>query len=210
MSPRRSVIDTAATHRRILDTALAVASVEGLEGLTIGRLATDLHMSKAGVIGHFGTKEALQLAVVDEAVERFRHRVPGQAVGARAGLERLTRAFGEWIDYMTEDEDHHGCILTSIATEYDERPGAIRDAVLAALSQWSAYVNTDLELAIEAGELPADSDPGQLQFELAGVILATQQAILLHHDATAPERARRAIHRLLSQPEHSFPATAAE
>src|SRR3954447_11883291 len=132
MSPRKSVAETATTRTRIIERAFALASAEGLEGLTIGRLAADLQMSKAGVIGHFGTKEALQLATLDAAVESFRRRVPAQAMGARPGLDRLTRAFGEWIDYMAGDKAYEGCFLTSVATEYDGRPGPVRDAVLAA------------------------------------------------------------------------------
>lgn len=197
MSPRRSVVETAATRTRIIERALAMAAVEGLEGVTIGRLAADLGMSKAGVIGHFGTKETLQLAVVEEAVERFRLRVPAQAIGARPGIQRLSRAYEEWIDYMTGAEDHRGCFLTSVATEYDERPGPIRDAVLTALSRWSDYVAAELDAAVATGELPRDADLSQLVFELGGVVLATQQAILLHGDPSAPDRARRAIHRML-------------
>lgn len=197
MSPRKSVVETAATRTRIIERALAMAAVEGLEGVTIGRLAADLGMSKAGVIGHFGTKETLQLAVVEEAVERFRLRVPAQAIGARPGIQRLSRAYDEWIDYMTGDEDHHGCFLTSVATEYDERPGLVRDAVRTALSRWSDYVTAELDAAVTTGELPRDADVSQLVFELGGVVLAAQQAILLHGDPSAPDRARRAIRRML-------------
>jgi hypothetical protein len=118
-------------------------------------------------------------------------------MGAAPGLDRLTRAFGEWIDYMTGDEAYGGCFLTSVATEYDGRPGPVRDAVLAALSSWAGYVRAELDAAVQAGELPADADLDQLAFELNGVILATDQAIQLHHDPSAPDRARRAIERLL-------------
>lgn len=197
MSPRKSVVEAAATRTRIIERALGLGSVDGLEGLTIGRLAVDLGMSKAGVIGHFGTKEALQLAVVDEAVERFRRRVPGHALGAHPGIERLSRAFEEWIDYMTEDEEHPGCFLTSVAIEYDERPGPIRDAILTALSRWSDYVTAELDEAVRAGELPHDTDVAQLVFELGGVALAVQQAILMHRDPAAADRGRRAIRRIL-------------
>ncbi|MDN3359258.1 TetR/AcrR family transcriptional regulator [Actinomadura sp. DC4] len=197
MSPRKSVTETAGTRVRIIERAFALASAEGLEGLTIGRLATDLGMSKAGVIGHFGTKEALQLATLDAAVERFRRRVPAQVTGAKPGRERLTRAFGEWIDYMSGDEAHGGCFLASVATEYDGRPGPVRDAVLAALSSWSDYVRGELSTAAAAGELPEGTDLDQLAFELNGVILATDQAIQLHHDPAAPARGRHAIDRLL-------------
>ncbi|WP_406327407.1 TetR/AcrR family transcriptional regulator [Streptomyces sp. NBC_00203] len=200
MSPRKSVAETAATRDRIIESALALASAEGLEGLTIGRLATDLEMSKAGVIGHFGSKEALQLAVLEAAVERFRLRVPARAVGARPGTERLARAFDEWIDYMAGGEGHGGCFLTSVATEFDGRPGPVRDAVLEALAAWSAYVASELNTAVDNRELPERTDVDQLVFELNGVALAADQSIQLHHDPRAPTRARRAIARLLIAP----------
>ncbi|MDJ0345180.1 TetR/AcrR family transcriptional regulator [Streptomyces sp. H10-C2] len=199
MSPRKSVVETATTRTRIIERALAVASTEGLEGLTIGRLATDLGMSKAGVIGHFGSKQALQLATLQAAVEKFRLRVPARVAGADPGLERLTRAFGEWIDYMADAEGHGGCFLASVATEYDRRPGPVRNAVLTASISWSDYVAAGLNDAVRTGELPEGTDVGQLAFELNGVALATDQAIQLHRDPDAPARARRAIDRLLNQ-----------
>ncbi|WP_405917920.1 TetR/AcrR family transcriptional regulator [Streptomyces sp. NBC_00728] len=200
MSPRKSVAETAATRDRIIDSALALASAEGLEGLTIGRLATGLAMSKAGVIGHFGSKEALQLAVLEAAVERFTLRVPARAVGARPGTERLTRTYDEWIAYMAEGEGHGGCFLTSVASEFDGRPGPVRDAVLAALGAWTAYVLAELDTAVETRQLPERTDVDQLAFELGGVILAAGQSIKLHRDPQAPTRARRAIARLLIAP----------
>ncbi|GAA0396956.1 TetR/AcrR family transcriptional regulator [Microbispora corallina] len=197
MSPRKSAVESAATRTRIVERAFDLATSEGLEGVTIGRLAFDLGMSKAGVIGHFGTKEALQLATLDSAVERFRRRVVDRVAGVPAGTRRLARAFGEWVDSMADAEGHAGCFLTSVATEFDGRPGPVRDAVLAALSSWSAYVASELRTAVELGELPVDGDVGQLVFELNGVALAAHQSIQLHHDPEAPARARRAVVRLL-------------
>jgi AcrR family transcriptional regulator len=199
VSPRKSVAEAAATRTRILDRALALAAVDGLEGLTIGRLAADLAMSKAGVIGHFGTKEALQLAVVAEAAERFARRVPAMAVGARPGTERLAVAFGAWIDAMAGQDAATGCFLTSVASEFDGRPGAIRDAVRAELGRWSDYVAAELRTALRAGELAADTDVDQLLFELDGVVLAARQAIQLHADTKGPDHARRALARLLDR-----------
>ncbi|MEV8637161.1 TetR/AcrR family transcriptional regulator [Streptosporangium sp. NPDC051023] len=198
MSPRKSASETAATRTRIIERALALASTDGLEGVTIGRLAADLGMSKAGVIGHFGTKEALQLAALDAAVQAFRLRVPARVVGARPGAERLALLFGEWIDYMLDGDAPGGCFITSVASEFDGRPGPVRDAVLAALSGWSAYVEGEIRAAVEAGDLPGETDIDQLAFELNGVALAADQAIQLHHDPAAPSRARRAIGRLLA------------
>jgi AcrR family transcriptional regulator len=199
MSPRKSVLDAASTRTRIIERAFTVATVEGLEGITIGHLATDLRLSKAGVIGHFGTKEALQLAVVDAGAEKFRLRVPARVVGAKPGTERLERAFGEWIDYMADGEGHGGCLLISAATEFDGRPGPVRDAILAALSGWAGYVAADLRTAVGEGELPPDTDVDQVAFELQGVALAAEQAIQLHRDPAAPARARTAVRRLLGR-----------
>ncbi|MEV0404854.1 TetR/AcrR family transcriptional regulator [Actinoallomurus sp. NPDC050550] len=198
MSPRKSAVETAATRTRIIECALTLASAEGLEGVTIGRLATELGMSKAGVIGHFGTKEALQLATLDAAIEKFRDRVPARVAGAEPGADRLARAFGEWIAYMADD-GHGGCFLTSVATEFDGRPGPVRDAVRTALSRWSDYVAAELRTAVDAGDLPAGTDVDQLVFELGGVALAAGQAIQLHRDPAAPARARRAVDRLLGR-----------
>ena len=189
--------EAASTRHRIIERALEVAATDGLDGITIGRLAGDLRMSKAGVIGHFGTKETMQLETLRSAVERFRERVPARVVGAKPGVQRLSHAYREWVDYMGPAEGHGGCLLTSVASEFDGRPGPVRDAVLAALSQWADYVTEELHTAVRAGELPADTDVGQVLFELNGVALAAHQAIELHRDPMAPGRASNAIGRLL-------------
>jgi AcrR family transcriptional regulator len=199
VSPRKSVVETAATRTRIIARSLALAAVDGLEGVTIGRLAADLGMSKAGVIGHFGTKEALQLATVAEAADRFRERVPGRAVAARPGTERLTRAFSEWIDSVTGPHGAGGCLLTSAATEFDGRPGPVRDAVLAALASWSQYVGEELRAAVGAGELPPGTDVEQVAFELDGIVLSARQTVRMHGDEVARLRANRALGRLLGR-----------
>lgn len=108
---------------------------------------------------------------------------------------------------MAGDEGHGGCFLTSVATEFDARPGPIRDKVLAALASWSTYVSTEVRTAVTTGQLPPDTDVEQVVFELNGIALAADQAIQLHHDPMAPDRARRAIARLLgAAPRHTSPA----
>ncbi|GAA3233900.1 TetR/AcrR family transcriptional regulator [Actinocorallia longicatena] len=195
MSPRKSVLETAATRTRILDLALETATSTGLEALTIGTLAAELGMSKAGVIGHFGTKETLQVAVVETAVERFRQRVTTRAADAAPGTERLLRAHTEWFAFMTEK--HAGCFLTAAASEFDARPGPVRDAILGALAAWSGYVRAELETATASGALPRGTDLDQLAFDLTGAVLATDQAIRVHGDPRAPARGLRALARLL-------------
>lgn len=100
--------------------------------------------------------------------------------------------FAEWIDFMAESAGHGGCFLTSVASEYDGCPGPIRDAVLTALDSWSSYVTAELNAAVQAGGLPADTDIDQLGFELNGVVLATDQAVQLRHDPEAVARVLRA------------------
>ncbi|RKE21541.1 TetR/AcrR family transcriptional regulator [Streptomyces sp. TLI_171] len=197
MSPRKSVAEAAATRARILDRTLALAVAHGLEGVTIGVLADDLGMSKAGVIGPFGTKEELHLAVVDEAVTRFRATVLAPLAGARPGPDRLIRAHDAWFAYMTAD-GHTGCFLTAVAAEFDARPGAVRDRVREALDRWDAFVLGELEAGLAAGGLSPGADLDQLLFELRGIALAADQSIQLRHDPHAADRAGRAVRRLLA------------
>ncbi|RPE36261.1 TetR/AcrR family transcriptional regulator [Kitasatospora cineracea] len=197
MSPRKSVAEATATRARILDRTLALAVVTGLEGVTIGALADDLGMSKAGVIGPFGTKEELHLAAVDEAVARFRAAVLAPLSGADPGTGRLVRAHDAWFAYMTAD-GHAGCFLTAVAAEYDARPGPVRDRVRAALARWDAFVLGELDAGLAAGELPPGTETAQLLFELRGVALAADQGIQLWQDPQAATRARRAVRRLLA------------
>lgn len=198
MSPRRSNTEAALTRARIVDAAVVIAGTDGFESLTIGRLAQELDMSKAGVVGPFGSKEALQEAAFQSALERFRQQVIGRIQGQPPGLERLRRLCRAWIDYLAGDEiPAGGCLLTTAAGEYDARPGRLHDAVVAASRLWEDTLIAEIRRAVEAGDLPASADPEQLAFELQGLALVTNQAIQLHHDTAAGVRAHRALDRLL-------------
>ena len=128
MSPRRSAAAALDTRRTILDHAVDVASLNGLEGLTVGTLAGDLRMSKAGVVGPFGSKEALQLAALERAAEIFAERVWAPAADAEPGLPRLRRLCETRIAYLSENCFPGGCFLASASPEFDGRPGPVRDA----------------------------------------------------------------------------------
>lgn len=198
MSPRRSAIDAQATRSKIIEAAVAMASKEGLEGVTIGRLALELRMSKAGILGHFGTKESLQLATFEAAVESMRGEVPDKVGGLPAGRDRLLRLCDAWISYLQAQQvARGGCLLIAAAAEFEGRPGAVRTAILSASSGWHALLTGEIQAAIETGELPADTDVTQVVFELNGVALSANQAIQLHRDPAAGERARRAIHKII-------------
>jgi AcrR family transcriptional regulator len=197
MSPRSSAAEAARTRAAIVDRAVEVASVEGLEGVTIGGLAQDLDMSKAGIVGGFGSKEALQLAALDRAVEVFRREVVERAASKPAGLPRL-RAYGAaWIDYLSRDIFPGGCFLTSASSEFDGRSGPVRDAVDDALDRWRRTLEREAATAIDAGDLPAGSDPADIAFAMLGVALALNQNRQLHRDRRATQRARRLMARTL-------------
>jgi AcrR family transcriptional regulator len=195
--PRSSAADAARTRAAIVERAVEVASVDGLEGVTIGRLAQDLDMSKAGVVGGFGSKEALQLAALEQATEIFRREVVDPGLAKPEGLPRL-RAYGEaWIDYLRRDVFPGGCFLTSASSEFDGRTGPVRDAVDDALDRWRRAIEREAAIAVEAGDLPTGSDPADVAFQMLGVALALNQNRQLHRDQRATERARRLMARTL-------------
>ncbi|MDR8414134.1 TetR/AcrR family transcriptional regulator [Nonomuraea sp. 3-1Str] len=198
MSPRRSVADALGTRSAILDRSVAIASVEGLEGLTIGRLATELGMSKSGVLGHFGSKEALQLAVLERAGEVFRAEVWEPVVMVTPGLPRLVALCEAWISYLERGVFPGGCFFVAAAHEFDGRDGAVRDAVEARFDTWTARLRKEAGRAVDAGDLPDDTDPEQVAFELMGVLMALNHALQLHRDPRAADRARRAVRVRLS------------
>ena len=197
MSPRNSVLEARRTRERIVDHGLALASAEGLEGLTIGRLAGELGMSKAGVLGHFGTKESLQLAVVDAAARLFAEQVPQRVRGVAAGLPHLRAVCEAWVSYLERDVLPGGCFFTAAATEFDDRGGPVRGAVAGLNAVWRRDLRGHVRDAVAAGHLPPDTDPDQLTFELVGVMLALNHYRQLQHDPNAAGRARRALGRLL-------------
>lgn len=199
------MVDAGQTHAAIVARGVAVASVEGLEGLTIGRLAADLGMSKSGLLGHFGSKQALQLEVVDAAAAIFSREVADRAArGAvdRAsdgpGLARLRAICAAWVSYLERPVFPGGCFFMAAASEYDDRPGRVRDAIAGLVALWERDLRMRVRAAVRAGELPADTDPDQVVFELAGVMTALNYALRLRRDPAAVVRAQRAIARLLT------------
>ncbi|MGC7100757.1 TetR/AcrR family transcriptional regulator [Amycolatopsis lurida] len=199
MSPRRSATEAQATRGRILGRAAEIASEEGLDGITIGRLAEELEMSKSGVHKHFGTKETLQISTLDKAFVDFWHRVVEPALAEPPGLRRLRVVCANSVDYLEEPLLPGGCLMTAALSEYDSRPGRVRDAVAEVWSRWREQLRSDLTAAVEKGELPARFDIDQALFEILAAGLALNAAMQLQHDRTAAGRARRAIERALDQ-----------
>lgn len=185
------------TRAAIVASALDLSARVGLEGLTIGALAERMQMSKSGVFAHFGAREELQIAVLKAYERGFVDDILVPALRQPRGLARLRAIFVRWLE-RTAHEAQHGCILISGASEYDDRPGAVREVLVGMVRSWQRELSRAISHAVEAAELAPDTDPAELVFELYGVILA------LHHDARllgsdgAPERARRSFERVLS------------
>ena len=190
--PRRSQAEAARTHDAILDRAVTVASTHGLEGLTIGRLATDMRMSKAGVIGHFGSKERLQLEALDRAIDDWRAAVWDPVAHEEPGLPRLLAIARRWSEFLGDCPFPGGCFVTAASFEFDDRPGPVRDRVREALALWLRV------LAADARRAGLD-DPDQIAFELNTIAMGTNSAVRLQEDPTAARRCRRAMERVLTR-----------
>ena len=184
------------TRAAILDVALDLASRDGLEGLTIGLLADRMNMSKSGVFAHFGSREDLQLEVLKIYHHRFEQEVFFPSVKEQRGIARLRAMFARWVKRVSV-EVASGCIYISGAVEYDDRPGPIREELMAMVQAWQGALLRCVRQAVECGDLKADTDPQQLVYEMYGLILA------LHHDARflripgALERASVGFNRLI-------------
>ena len=181
----------AATRAAVLDRAVDLASTEGLEGLTIGRLAAELEMSKSGLFAHFGSKQELQLATVGAAAGRFREAVIDPAADAPDGAPRLRAIADAYLAHL-DGTYSGGCFWASTATEYDDRPGPVRDAIATALDAWLAELERQARIA-------GLRDPDRVAFELYAVVMGANSRYRLSGDRRVFDHARSAIDRLLPE-----------
>lgn len=184
------------TRAAIVESALAIARREGLESLTIGALADQLKMSKSGVFAHFGSREELQLAVLKEYAVRFVDEVLRPAVKKPRGLPRLQAMLANWLKLLAREVEQ-GCLMIGGASEYDDRPGPLQDAMVAIIGGWSAELIRAIDAAKESGDLRDDIDARQLAFEIYGLMLAFHQSARLLRAGDSLKRARTALARLL-------------
>jgi AcrR family transcriptional regulator len=185
MAGRRSVLDAQETRSTILRRAADIASVEGLEGVTIGRLASELEMSKSGVIGHFGSKEELQLAALDLAADVFREQVWEPARHLEPGLQRLLGICEAWTRYADAPSFAGGCFIAAATFEWDGRQGRVHDELAAVTARWRQTLVAEIERAVAAGDLPAGTDPAQAAFSLEALASGINPARQLHGDRDA-------------------------
>jgi AcrR family transcriptional regulator len=204
MPPRRTIrsVTPAATKggktkERIVTSALTLASVEGLAGVSIGALAESVGMSKGGLFAHFGSKEDLQLQVLEAAVAHFRADVVEPVRREAPGVPRLRALLDRWIAWDGHDRFPGGCPFVAFAAELDERPGGVRDALVDAQRRWMAFLAGLAGEAVEAGELRPETDPALFAFLLHGILLSYHQASHLLHSPGARAKAERALDTLL-------------
>jgi AcrR family transcriptional regulator len=184
------------SREAILTSAVDLASIEGLEGLTIGRLATEAKMSKSGLFAHFGSKQELQLATVERAREIFVEEVIAPALEAAEGPARLRAVLDAWLSYFERGVFAGGCFFIAASSEFDDRGGPVRDAVDAAMEAWIEFLEGLCAEALASAAVPAGT-PGQLAFELNAIGIATNWELRLRRNADALPRARAAFERVL-------------
>lgn len=164
-----------------LRTAVQLASTDGLEGLTIGRLATELAVSKSSVFALFGSKEQLQLATLAVVRDMFVDLVIRPAMQAEEGLERLRVLGASWVSYLASDVLDGGCLLCSASAEMDGRPGPVRNELVAIMGAWSAFLTNNLEVAVSKREL-LSVDPAAMAFRLNALGMAANWQRQLFRD----------------------------
>lgn len=187
------------TRGAILSESLALASQVGLEGLSIGSLADRLAMSKSGLFAHFGSKEDLQLQTLKQAQDLFVAQVLNPALEQPRGLPRISALFSNWLAWVESSGDlPGGCLILGAASEYDDRPGVVRNAVAAGQRELRGAIAKAIRLAVEQGHFRPETDAWQFAFELLGIVLAAHHDRRLLGDARASERARKAFDRLVA------------
>jgi AcrR family transcriptional regulator len=202
---RRRRSDGERSHSAILDEAARLATVEGIEGLSIARLADAVGMSKSGLFAHFKSKEELQLATIDAANDLFAKAVIEPADAAGTGWERLRRLVDLYLRYLEVETFPGGCFFASTLAEMDMRPGPVRDRLVAFLGDWLGQLEAAVREAQAEGALDPDEDPAQVTFEIEAALLLSNAQYVVTRDPEAIERARRAIERRL-EPSSAPPA----
>ncbi len=187
------------TRAAILDAALRIVSKAGLDGLTIGTLADATGMSKSGLFAHFGSREELLLAVLAHGQAQFTEVVFQPAMAKPRGLPRLKAMFTHWLDWTESAELPGGCPMIGGASEFDDKPGPVRDMLAGGQRTWIDTLKRTVRQAIEEDQLPNDTDPEQIAFEMFGIALVVHHHRRLLGYPKARARARAALDKLLTR-----------
>lgn len=192
-APARRVPKGARTRESILHVAVNLASVEGLEGISIGRLADELRMSKSGLFAHFGSKEDLQLATVDAAREIFIEHVVRPALAQPKGMPRLWSLCDNWLGYVEQRVFAGGCFFAAASFEFDSRPGPVRNRIVMAMKEWLDMLTRAIEDAKQLGDIKVSVDPRQLALEIYSLAIGALWGFQLLGEKKALDNARTAI-----------------
>jgi AcrR family transcriptional regulator len=194
---RHQRADGERTRSAILRAAADLATVDGLEGLSIGNLATATGISKSGLYAHFGSKQELQLATVDEAERILTEEVVQPALAARPGLAQLAAACEAFFSYVERRVFPGGCFFAATALEMGTRPGPVKERIAAIHSDFTALLRSFAATAVEQHELPAREDPDRLAFELHAILMGADTKFILHDDPAVLDLARQVVHQRL-------------
>jgi AcrR family transcriptional regulator len=194
---RKVRADGERTREAIVREAVSLATLAGLEGLSIGDLARALDMSKSGVYAHFGSKQDLQLATVDEAARIFQTEVIQPALDATPGLAQLVALCDAFFDHLLRRTLPGGCFFAGAALEMGTRPGPVKEQIAEFQNGLSALIREFIVTALEQHELPADQDPDELTFEVNGMILAANANFVLRGDPDTLRMAKTVVRRRL-------------
>jgi AcrR family transcriptional regulator len=186
------------TRRAILGKAVNIASIEGLEGLTIGKLASALGISKSGLFAHFGSKEDLQCAVIEQAREIFVETVVRPAYRFQ-GLKRLRALCENWVAYGEQRVFPGGCFFSAASLEFDDRPGRVREQIVGLMKKWLGNLEQAARDAQAAGEIAKQADVRQLAFEIQALAMGANWSSRLFRDASVFRSVRNAIHERIEQ-----------
>ena len=186
------------TRAQILRRAVDIASAEGLEGVSIGRLAAELAMSKTGVFAHFGSKQDLQVAIVEMAGDVFVAEVVEPAKTSPRGIPLLSALLQSWLSYVERIVFRGGCFFAAASAEFDSRPGPVRDKIVELTKAWVVGLENEVKEAQKLNQLSKKADPHQLVFELHAFVQEANWAFKLFDDKTSFARARSAIVRRLA------------
>jgi AcrR family transcriptional regulator len=200
MVSRQKRADGERTRAAIVREAVSLATIDGLEGLSIGHLAGALDMSKSGVYAHFGSKEELQLATVDEAGRIFHSEVIEPALAATPGIGQLVALCDAFFDHLQRQTFPGGCFFAGAVLEMGTRPGPVKEAIAVFQRDFTNLIRQFVVTALEQHELPADEDPDALTFELNGIILAANANYVLRQDPAALNLASTIVRRQLGIP----------
>jgi AcrR family transcriptional regulator len=188
---RKSAEVALETRERIVAAGVSQSSGDGLGGITLGSLAETLGMSKAGVVGPFGSRQDLQLAVIARVGEMFTSAVIEPSLRRAAGLPRLTAVIDHWCHYLSDGPFPNGCFMTAASCELDGQPGELRTALHELILRWRGFLREQVTAAQTAGELRCDVDPGDVVCALNGIAMSANQEIQLLGERDAGRRAKR-------------------